>query len=424
VPDAAGANQFICAEKCDKTGTYKFRDIVSSKNVCVTECASKHFYETTDGEFVCLATSACSTSDITNDRVNDTYANYLFRTLYSTGVYQCKDSCSYSFNDNGTHKTCVANCAGVSGKTKRELSIAGNGDQYECVASCTTTTDYLFTNIVGDRQCNAACPVPSSTNGYDSSIPAQIYVADDNTKFCTNVCAYAYFVNSSSIKECKTACGSSLYLVKKSSAPHECKSACSPSTFYFVNDKSDRQCMASTVTTTTGCGTFTDYNNVSITDKVYFVDGDDSLKKCQTTCSSNHYMDANKQCVANCNDSTPNYGLFKEDGDNSMKRCKVNACTSGSTFKRTGSENICSSCDPLIIKPNSNSGSKFFISRVSSNAHNMFMCLSACPTGEKFIPNLPHTISGLVYNQSDYYENNKCRLTCPTTTVSPSTIAP
>jgi hypothetical protein len=67
LPDAAGTNQYICDLKCNNSGTYKYRDILSTKLVCVTLCSSQHWYQTNDSEFVCLPTASCPGS-ITNDR--------------------------------------------------------------------------------------------------------------------------------------------------------------------------------------------------------------------------------------------------------------------------------------------------------------------------------------------------------------------
>jgi hypothetical protein len=68
------------------------------KPVCHTECASKHFYETTDSEFVCLDDPHCNLTPIVNARLSNSYTDYKFRHKFgTTDHFQCKADCTYAF---------------------------------------------------------------------------------------------------------------------------------------------------------------------------------------------------------------------------------------------------------------------------------------------------------------------------------------
>lgn len=204
LPDSGNvsSHQYVCREKCDKTTTYKFRTTISSIPVCHTECTSKHFYETTDGEYVCLPDSHCNTSPITNDRLNNSYTDFKFRHKFSTtDHFQCKADCTYAFVQHGTspvHKTCVSKCSDSSINSFDILKIkvddsATESGKKECVTACSNpATEYLFDNSQADRQCTSTCPPPgtdanlkTTAGGTTSEISAlQAFVSHDGNRFC------------------------------------------------------------------------------------------------------------------------------------------------------------------------------------------------------------------------------------------------
>jgi hypothetical protein len=118
-----------------------------------------------------------------------------------------------------------------------------------------------------------------------------------NGSTCATTCSYAYKLGTdvhgnSGAKICVSTCGAGQYLSNSSGIPF-CTTGCL-GTFYFINGLGDKECLPTTVTTSTGCGTFATRRDGTVSDKLYFTDGDDNLKVCQVNCASAVYMAANK----------------------------------------------------------------------------------------------------------------------------------
>jgi len=230
LPDSgdASSHQYVCREKCDKTTTYKFRTTVSGKPVCHTECTTKHFYETADGEYVCLDNGHCNQTPIPNARLGTSYSDFKYRHKFgTTDHFQCKADCTYAFVQHGTspvHKTCVSKCSNSTinsydtAKIKVDDSLSESGKK-ECVTACSdSANEYLFNNSQGDRQCTSTCPPPTSDANYDNASGAantsnQAFVSHDGNRFCiTKTGDYStcplYIKSPSTIRQCisETTC--------------------------------------------------------------------------------------------------------------------------------------------------------------------------------------------------------------------------
>jgi len=336
----------------------------------------------------------CGTNGLDQPYVHDTFqcitecdknvANIAFRDKNSDGYHVCQPVCTTNVGAGGLVRYYV-NTSGVNvcSATCPPRDIEGNlvedqkykiyrGSSGLCMTNCEYFADqnsnpalkpYIFTGKVNgvesQNQCSKTCPpthIPNPddntivlADGDDVTLAEQLFVVYGNDgNYCEEKCLYAYqlqtdIFGNTNQKVCKRQCGPTLFLTKDEEGKPVCRSQCTTGTFYFINTESDRECLGSTVTTTTGCpAVINSMHNYTRVRKYFTIEGANHL--CRANCPATMlYKDANKECVAAC-DNNPE--TFKEPGDDSMQRCITGQCTGKTFFKSIGNENICvDNCD-------------------------------------------------------------------------------